>query len=382
MDPFKFNGIVKEEEFEYFAGAAADASSPPSWAGGGGGVLAELPRPMDGLGEAGPTPFLNKTYEVVDDHSTDTIVSWGVAGNSFVVWDAHAFSMVILPRYFKHSNFSSFVRQLNTYGFRKVDPDRWEFAAEGFLRGQKELLKTIRRRRPQSSTPPAQHHQQQQQQGAGPCLEVGQFGPEGEVHRLQRDKGILIAEVVKLRQEQQATREQMEAMEARIAATEQKQQQMTVFLARALKSPSFLQMLVARQDQQARRRALQDALSKKRRRPPIEYGLPRNGETSSSSASYSPTAAHGYGPGLANGGAGSADGGEGRRADDGHGQDTESFWMELLSLGLEEKNRSEAAGGGGGGDAEVDDDVDDEVDVLVQSLYHLTPNGRPHNSSE
>jgi heat shock transcription factor len=113
MDPFTFNGIVKEEEFEYFSGAAADGFSPSSWAGAG--ALAELPRPMDGLGEAGPTPFLNKTYEVVDDHITDTVVSWGVAGNSFVVWDANAFSTVLLPRYFKHSNFSSFVRQLNTY---------------------------------------------------------------------------------------------------------------------------------------------------------------------------------------------------------------------------------------------------------------------------
>nr|UDP26501.1 heat shock transcription factor A2a [Lolium perenne] len=392
MDPFKFNGIVKEEEFEYFAGAAPDGYPPSSWAAAdgyppsswaaigaaadgsswdGAGALAELPRPMDGLGEAGPTPFLNKTYEVVDDHSTDTVISWGVAGNSFVVWDAQAFSTVLLPRYFKHSNFSSFVRQLNTYGFRKVDPDRWEFAAEGFLRGQKELLKTIRRRRPQSSTPAQQQHHQQGT-GPGPCLEVGQFGHEGEVHRLQRDKGILIAEVVKLRQQQQATREVMEAMEARLASTEQKQQQMTVFLARAMKSPSFLKMLVDRQDQQARRRELQDALSKKRRRPPIEYTLPhQNGETSSGSGSYSPAAAHGYSPGLADGVV-RAEGGDadGR----GGGEDTESFWMELLSLGLEEKQRE----AGGGGDAEVDDDVDDEVDVLVQSLYHLNPN-RPHN---
>ncbi|XP_047092535.1 heat stress transcription factor A-2a-like [Lolium rigidum] len=377
MDPFKFNGIVKEEEFEYFNGAAADGypptpwaavdgSSPSSWAAAG--ALAELPRPMDGLGEAGPTPFLNKTYEVVDDYSTDTVVSWGVAGNSFVVWDAQAFSTVLLPRYFKHSNFSSFVRQLNTYGFRKVDPDRWEFAAEGFLRGQKELLKTIRRRRPQSSAPPALL--QQREQGAGPCLEVGQFGHEGEVHCLLRDKGILIAEVVKLRQEQQATRELMEAMEARIVSTEQKQQQMTVFLARAMKSPSFLQMLVDRQDRQARRRELQDALSKKRPRPPIEYLPTRNGATSSC-GSYSPAAMHGYSPGLTDG----ADGGERERADGrGGGEDTESFWMELLSLGLEEKQRE----AGGGGSADVDDDVDDEVDVLVQSLYHLNPN-RPHN---
>jgi heat shock transcription factor len=235
-------------------------------------------------------------------------------------------------------------------GFRKVDPDRWEFAAEGFLRGEKELLKTIRRRRPQSSTPPTQQQQE------------GQLGHEGEVHHLQRDKGILIAEVAKLRQEQEATRELMGAMEAHITSTEQNQQQMTVFLVRAMNSQSFLQLLV---DRQARRKELQDVLSKKRRRPQIEYLLQCNGETNSSAA-----AVHGCSPGLADGVV-RADGGE-REGTDGRGggEDTESFWMELLSMGLEEKHREAV----GGGDAEVDDDVDDEVDELLRSLYHLNQN--------
>ncbi|XXG75606.1 hypothetical protein AAC387_Pa08g0144 [Persea americana] len=215
-----------------------------------------------------PPPFLSKTYDMVDDPSTDAIVSWSPSNNSFVVWDPPEFARDLLPKYFKHNNFSSFVRQLNTYGFRKVDPDRWEFANEGFLRGQKHLLKSINRRKPSHV-----HNQTQPPQGqnasTGACVEVGKFGLEEEIERLKRDKNVLMQELVRLRQQQQSTDHQLQTMGQRLQGMEQRQQQMMSFLAKAMQSPGFLAQLVQQQNDSNRRI---DGVNKKRRLPKQEDG--------------------------------------------------------------------------------------------------------------
>jgi len=102
--------------------------------------------------------FLRKTYHMIDT-CDQNVATWSEDGSTFVVKDPEKFATEIIPQFFKHNNFSSFVRQLNFYGFRKIKSDPikltsplndseskyWRFRHEKFLKGRPDLLGEIRK---------------------------------------------------------------------------------------------------------------------------------------------------------------------------------------------------------------------------------------------
>lgn len=60
--------------------------------------------------------FLDESHA---DETTRELIRWSDDGNSFIVLDEDKFAQNLVPELFKHSNYASFVRQLNMYGFHK-----------------------------------------------------------------------------------------------------------------------------------------------------------------------------------------------------------------------------------------------------------------------
>lgn len=103
--------------------------------------------------------FLRKTYHMIETCDPQ-IATWTVdndGSDTFVVKNVDRFEAEVIPQFFKHNHFKSFVRQLNFYGFRKVRDqsilvndeqknEQWcQFHHPLFRKGRPDLLSEIKK---------------------------------------------------------------------------------------------------------------------------------------------------------------------------------------------------------------------------------------------
>ncbi|KAF2447129.1 hypothetical protein P171DRAFT_483181 [Karstenula rhodostoma CBS 690.94] len=99
--------------------------------------------------------FVRKLYTMLEDQSSQHLISWSSTSDSFIFSPSSEFVKVLVS-YFQHTSISSFIRQLNLYGFQKVgnlfhsdapDSPLWEFKhTDGmFQRGGQGGLQNIKR---------------------------------------------------------------------------------------------------------------------------------------------------------------------------------------------------------------------------------------------
>lgn len=113
-------------------------------------------------------------------------------------------------------------------GFRKIDPEQWEFANEDFLRGNKHLLKNIYRRKPIHS---------HSMQTLNPLTDMEKQLYEEAIKRLQQENSLLQSELQIHRTDNQGNlvflRKQLHDMQT-------KQTQLVSFLLDMIKNPDFV----------------------------------------------------------------------------------------------------------------------------------------------
>ncbi|XP_057877758.1 heat shock factor protein 2 isoform X2 [Melospiza georgiana] len=180
-------------------------------------------QPSPPFASPGVPAFLSKLWALLGETPSNQLITWSQNGKSFLVLDEQRFAKEILPKYFKHNNMASFVRQLNMYGFRKVvhvdsgivkleRDGPVEFRHAYFRQGREDLLEHIKRK--VSSSRPEENKIRQEDLSKIICsaqkVQIKQTTIESQLSLLKRENESLWREVSELRakhlQQQQVIR--------------------------------------------------------------------------------------------------------------------------------------------------------------------------------
>ena len=99
-------------------------------------------------------PFqLHDLIEEAEESGLGHIVSWMPCGTMFKIHEKYEFARRFMQKYFRHSNYKSFLRQLSMYKFSGSANDRGLYYHPHFLKRNVQLCKLINRKEVAQSIP-------------------------------------------------------------------------------------------------------------------------------------------------------------------------------------------------------------------------------------
>jgi hypothetical protein len=129
-------------------GIASSAGTDAVEAGGSAGQSAKEPA------------FPVKLHRILSNAEFRDVITWLPHGRSWRVIKPKAFEERVIPLYFRHAKYASFMRQVNGWGFKRMaqGPDHNSYYHELFLRGMPQEVLKMRRPpkvKPGSAAPPS-----------------------------------------------------------------------------------------------------------------------------------------------------------------------------------------------------------------------------------
>ncbi|CEP18095.1 hypothetical protein [Parasitella parasitica] len=181
--------------------------------------------------------FVHKLYNMVVDHQYQYLIAWNYTGSSFIVCNIMEFSKDVLPKHFKHNNFSSFVRQLNMYGFHKVNKSPrghrtlaenqiWEFSHPKFIKDRPDILDEIKRKSLETENTTKRDHGDINSHMA--MMQASQSEMMQQLARLQDNFNQVVRELAETKSRQTKQYQMLKSMMEFISSRQQQESQLQV----------------------------------------------------------------------------------------------------------------------------------------------------------
>lgn len=141
----------------------------------------EWAEPFAGKGKKEP-PFPLKLHQILSNPEFQECICWNPHGRSWRILKPPVFEQIVIPLYFRHAKYASFMRQVNGWGFRRIvsGNDHNSYFHELFVRDCPQLCMKMKRMKKGTGADPDNDDDDDDKEGQMISMEEEAAGSDGE----------------------------------------------------------------------------------------------------------------------------------------------------------------------------------------------------------